>query len=502
MSTPQRGYGRDVREDVGSFVGTPRPLAPPPSTHAVHEAAGHVESRGSRVPAGLPVDHTRRWLTMTQESQPRGTHAVHGFTSGGLITKGPQTLIGAREEHLASLHGVATLYHPLGVRPTGARRQKGYTEATRDVRPLSRAATGLGLLQAFTLASPAAYNDLKEPTEPDDDGDDDRPASIDASAGSSSVADSGLNGGAGSTSVASVMEHDAGAVGRPYRAPAPRTPKAARSSGYTTPTAPASAVTNSAPVRETTGAVVGRVSAPHWRQYHTSRISAGYTAPVMPQPYAGGIAIAAREADSDLRLTAVACAGVPPLSTAPAGSTATSTGAIQGTGHDGPPALTHIQEQLAAWQPRYVVSVLASEADLTLLEGALALKIGVSIVMPQSVFDTRQALVASAPNVALGASIGRHYDRLLDTVRADGGAIYGSTGADAVGMRLLSEALSLARQHALVGQVPATFVRCLIVTAGAIDDGDMSPDEGYGLARLARLHDVPATFISADGGAR
>lgn len=495
MSKPQQGYGRDVKEaDAGSSWRWPD--TPPDSARP--DARPVAPFNDTDLATALSAPNVARWMSVTP-ADPADPRSISMHVRDGLVDAGPRGLHGARLHDIASVGGTVPHAHARNRIPVRGTDHPTFAVAKGTPTALHREATSYAVHAALARVPGPTTGHFGSQ----------RPADRPMRAGTGSgeidlqlAQNSGVDSGIGAGATGPVMETATGAVvGRPFR---PGSPALTHRAAYTAPTALAGAVTNSAPVREVSGAVVGRVSPPHWRQYHTARISAGYTAPVMPQPYTRGIAIAAREADSNLRLTAIACAGVPPISTASAGSPATSTGAgaTQGTAHDGPPALARIQEQLAAWQPRYLVSVLASEADLTLLEGALALKTGVSIVMPLSAFDTRQALVTSAPNVALGASIGRRYDRLLDTVRADGGGIYGSTGADAVGMRLLSEALSLARQHALVGQVPSSLTRCLIVTAGAIDDGDMSPDEGYGLARLARLHDVPATFISADGGAR
>jgi len=464
-------------------------LAPPTATGATSGPDSGATSAvmETATGAGLPIDHSRRWQTFTYDHAPgRTVRPVHAFTEQGLVTKGPRGLLGARREHLESLHEVATLTHRLGVRPKGHNRQPDYAEATHAVRPLSRPVASLGLLQAFNVANPAAYNNGQVATEPDSD---------DTAAASTT---------------APVSETSGQVTTRPYRAPAPRTPKAARSSGYTMPTAPASAPANTAEVRE----VSGRVETRPFRQYRSSgfgatsaRSRSGYTFPVdQYQQYpVKGIPIAARESDA-ARLVAVAFAGIPAGAdtdrTPQTGrASADAGGAVQGIGHDGPPVLARIQEFLASWQPAHVVGALVTSDDLTVLEGALAVKTRISVVMGLSAFDTRLRLVEDAPHTAAGVSIGARFDRLLATVRADGGSIYGSAG-DALAGRILNESLGLARQHTSLGHAPADFVRCVIVVEGAIDDGDTGADAGYGLAKLARLHGVETTLISHDGGAR
>jgi len=422
----------------------------PSGGRPVMETTGHVESTG----AAVPGDEGHRWLTFTRGDQARGARAVHAFAGhDGSITKGPHGLLGARHEHLSAMHEITTVTHRRGVRPKGYDHQQDYAESGRPVRRLSRAEGGLGLLQALNVAEPAAYNGGQIATEPDSD---DTPANTTAAASTSApVVESVTNVGAKS--------------GRGYTAPV--------------------AVAHTAPVRETTGAVVGGA----FRQYRATPAprarakAAAYVAPDYPA-YTRGIAIAARE--SDTALVVAVCSGCPD-----AGDGADARrlggralGAVQGIGHDDAVA-ARVQEQLAAWQPAHLVTILSSPADLLLCEAAKGLHVSLALVMPASEAATRGALVG-----ARGEAWGGRFDRLLAHVRASGGSVFQRIGPDAAAGRCLNEALAVARQHVGIGQQPAGFVRAFVVS-----DGAGGPPIARDLARSALVAGVETTTITVAG---
>jgi len=420
------------------------------ATAAVMETTGSVESGGAHA----------RWSTYTHTSRPGDTRHVHAYADHeGLVTKGPEHLLGARADHLAAVEdeGLTTVHHPRGRRPQGHDRQKDYTEATTHrVRPLSRDGAGLGLLRSFITAAPCAYNKPVD-TEPDAD---DTPAATTTSA---PVAESA--------------------------------PTQTRRAGYTAPAPAERARGDTAPVRETTGAVVG----PAWRQYRSAGAGVGRaktTAYEMPdyRAYATrGVAIAARESDVDVRLQAVALSGCPSSADAGEGTDARrvggrALGAVQGIGQDDALA-ARVQEQLAAWQPAHLVAVLATPADLLVCEAAWGLHLGLGLVLVESEPWVRARLVA-----ARGEAWGGRFDRLLAHVCDSGGSVFQRIGPDAAAGRCLNEALAVARQNVGIGQQPAGFVRAFIVS-----DGAGGPPIARDLARSALVAGCEVTTITVAG---
>jgi len=356
-------------------------------------AITEAEAGGMSEPAhaALPLDHDSRWLSFSADHRPEGAPPVHAYTQGGTITRGPASLIGARQEHLERLHGVSILHHPLGGRPRQYDRHPTYTEARERPQPLSKTSAALGLLTAFSAASPAAYN-----SRPDADGDNDGTR----------------------------------ATGAPVA-------EAARScGGYTNPTGAHSNVIGS---------------------------------------------------DVTLRLVALALGGVPIPAPEPGQDTTVPTTRFPEARQN--VIAARIQEQIAAWQPAYLVAAVASCTDVLALEAAVGMGVKIGIVLPAS-----QAVVRGR----LTAERGEAWSGRLNLLLAHAAAgVVAEASLAAAHERVLDEALALARANAGAGQIARRFVRGLVVRPGNGGDGPGASGDAT-FARAASARGVDIVAVSPD----
>jgi len=334
--------------------------------------------------AALPLDHDSRWLSFSAAHRPEGAPPVHAFSYRGTITRGPRTMIGARQEHLERLHGISILHHPVGRRPRAFDRHPTYTEARARPQPLSKTSAALGLLTAFN-AVPAAYNGS------DADGDND---------------------------------------GTPA---------------------------TGAPVVE------------------AARSRSAYTAPVV------------RENDTALRLVALALGSVPIAAPEPGQDTTVPRTSFPETRQN--VIAARIQEQIIAWQPAFLVAAVASCTDVLALEAAqgLGIKIGIVLPAPQAVVRAR-----------LTAERGEAWAGRLNLLLAHAAAgVRAEASLQAAHQRVLDEALALARANTGAGQVPAHFMRALVVSdASAADAVSVTGGSSFGME--AQKRGVRLTTISPD----
>ncbi len=362
----------------------------PRSTNSSSSLSGAIteadRSGGMSEPATatLPLDDAR-WLSFSADHRPEGAPPVHAYTQRGLVTRGPRSLIGARQEHLERLHGVSILHHPLGARPRRYDRHPTYMEARERPQPLSKTAAALGLLTAFN-AVPAAYNG---PTDADGDNDGTR------------------------------------ATGAPVV-------EAARSRG-------------------------------------------GYTNPSNVM-----------ESDVTLRLVALALGSVPIPAPEPGQDTTVPTTRFPETRQN--VIAARLQEQIAAWQPQYLVAAVTSCADVLALEAAVGLGIKIGIVLPAS-----QAVVRAR----LTAERGERWAGRLNLLLAHAAAgVVAEASLAAAHERVLDEALALARRHMGSGQTPAGFVRGLVVgDQGAADAVNVTGGSSFRIE--AQRRNIRVTTISA-----